>query len=178
MGSWLSYGLGTANENLPAFFVLISQKPGRPAALLPALGQRLPALGPPGRPVPRRGRPGALPRQSRPGSRPPAAARCSTASRELHQIEYDATLDPEINARIAQYEMAYRMQTTVPEVTDLSERARPHLRPVRPRRPQAGHVRGQLPAGPPAGRARRPVHPALSSRLGPPRRPARAASAS
>ena len=51
--------------------------------------------------------------------------------------------------------------------------ARPRLRPLRPRRPEAGHLRGQLPAGPAAGRARRPVHPALSSRLGPSRRPAR-----
>ena len=53
MGAWLSYGLGSANQNLPAFCVLISQRPGRPAALLAALGQRVPALGPPGRPVPR-----------------------------------------------------------------------------------------------------------------------------
>ena len=41
--------------------------------------------------------------------------------RELHQMEYEATLDPAINARIAQYEMAYRMQTSVPEVTNLAE---------------------------------------------------------
>ena len=41
--------------------------------------------------------------------------------RELHQIEYDATLDPAIQARIAQYEMAYRMQTSVPEVTRLAD---------------------------------------------------------
>ena len=65
------------------------------------------------------------------------------------------------------------MQTSVPEVTRPRRRARPRLRPVRPGRAQAGDVRGQLPAGPAAGRARRPVHPALSPRLGPPRRPAR-----
>jgi hypothetical protein len=41
--------------------------------------------------------------------------------RELHQLEYDRSLDPAIQARIAQYEMAYRMQTSVPEVTRLSE---------------------------------------------------------
>jgi uncharacterized protein (DUF1501 family) len=41
--------------------------------------------------------------------------------RELHQLEYDATLDPAIQARIAQYEMAYRMQTSVPEVTRVSD---------------------------------------------------------
>jgi Protein of unknown function (DUF1501) len=39
---------------------------------------------------------------------------------ELHRLEFANTLDPEINERIAQYEMAYRMQTSVPEVTDLS----------------------------------------------------------
>src|SRR6516225_7988265 len=41
--------------------------------------------------------------------------------RELHQMEYDSALDPSIQARIAQYEMAYRMQTSVPEVTRVSD---------------------------------------------------------
>src|SRR5436305_1723737 len=39
--------------------------------------------------------------------------------RELHRMEYDATLDPAVQGRIAQYEMAYRMQTSVPEVMSL-----------------------------------------------------------
>ena len=73
--------------------------------------------------------------------------------RELHQIEYDATLDPAIHARIAQYEMAYRMQTSVPEVTDVCGRARPYLRSLRPGCAEAGNVRRQLPAGPAPGRA-------------------------
>ncbi len=41
--------------------------------------------------------------------------------RELHELEYQRTLDPAVEARIAQYEMAYNMQTSVPEVTDLSD---------------------------------------------------------
>ena len=53
------------------------------------------------------------------------------------------------------------------------ERAAIGARPVRARRSQAGHLRRQLPAGPPAGRARRAVHPALSHGLGPARQPAR-----
>jgi hypothetical protein len=120
MGSWLSYGLGSSNHNLPAFCVLISQKrPDQPLyarlwgnGFLPSAHQGVefragadPVLyleNPPG--VSSRGRRSMLDRL-----------------RELHQAEYDATLDPAIQARIAQYEMAYRMQTSVPEVTQLSD---------------------------------------------------------
>ena len=68
--------------------------------------------------------------------------------------------------------MAYRMQSSVPELTDLSKEPRPHLRALRPRRAQARHVRLQLPAGAAARRARRAFHPALSPRLGPAQQPA------
>ena len=81
-------------------------------------------------------------------------------------------LDPEINARIAQYEMAYRMQTSVPEVMDFANEPQQRARHVRPRGQDARHVRRQLPAGAPARRARRAVHPALSPGLGPARQPA------
>ena len=108
----------------PAFVVLISQGPHRPAALRAALGQRLPAdastracssaaasdpvlyLEEPRRRLARR-----------------AGARCSTASPSCTRCSTTDLGDPEINARIAQYEMAYRMQTSVPEVMDLSQRA-------------------------------------------------------
>ena len=96
---------------------------------------------------------------------------------ELNQLHHAETGDPEILTRIAQYELAYRMQTSVPELTDLSERAEVGPRPVRPRRAQARQLRRQLPAGPPAGRARRAVHPALSHGLGPARQPAQRRSA-
>ena len=75
--------------------------------------------------------------------------------------------DPEILTRIAQYEMAFRMQTSVPELIDLSRRARPRLRHVRPRLAHARDLRRQLPAGAPARRTGRSLHPALPPRLGP-----------
>ena len=76
--------------------------------------------------------------------------------------------DPEILTRIAQYEMAFQMQTSVPDLVDMSKEPPSVLEAYGA---QAGRriVRVELPAGAPAGRARRPLHPALSSRLGPPR---------
>ena len=65
------------------------------------------------------------------------------------------------------------MQTSVPELTDLSGEPDRHLRAVRPGRAQARHLRRELPARPPPGRARRALHPALSPRLGPARRTCR-----
>ncbi|MGC8640164.1 MAG: DUF1501 domain-containing protein [Isosphaeraceae bacterium] len=119
MGAWLSYGLGSANQNLPTFCVLISQRPvDQPLysrlwgnGFLPSVHQGV---------------------QFRAGAEPvlyldnPAGVSDSSRRkmldrlRELHQTEYEATLDPAINARIAQYEMAYRMQTSVPEVTNIA----------------------------------------------------------
>ena len=90
----------------------------------------------------------------------------------LDGLHHDETGDPEILTRVAQYELAYRMQPSVPELTDLSSEPQVDPRPVRPRRAEARQLRRQLPAGPPPGRARRAVHPALSHGLGPARRPA------
>ena len=106
-------------------------------------------------------------------SQPRAAARCSTASPSCTRSSIEDLGDPEINARVAQYEMAYRMQTSVPEVMDVSKEPQETFELYGPEAQAARHVRRQLPARPPAGRARRAVHPALPPRLGPPRRPAR-----
>ena len=169
MGAWLSYGLGSANQNLPTFCVLISQRPvDQPLysrlwgnGFLPSVHQGVQF---------RAGADPVLYLENPPGISSAGRRKMLDRLRELHQMEYEATLDPAINARIAQYEMAYRMQTSVPEVTDLADRARAYLRSLRPRRAEAGNVRGQLPAGQAPGRARRPVHPALPSRLGSSRR--------
>jgi uncharacterized protein (DUF1501 family) len=56
-----------------------------------------------------------------PGISPQSRRNMLDRLRELHEIEYERTLDPAIRSRIAQYEMAFRMQTSVPEVTDLSD---------------------------------------------------------
>ena len=90
-------------------------------------------------------------------------------------MQYDATsATRRSHARIAQYEMAFRMQTTRAGGDGPVATSREHVFELYgPDAQQAGHVRGQLPAGPAAGRARRPVRPALPPRLGPARRPAR-----
>jgi uncharacterized protein (DUF1501 family) len=115
IGSWLSYGLGSANQNLPTFCVLISQKrPDQPLysrlwgnGFLPSVHQGV------------QFRAGAAPvlyLENPPGVSATGRRKMLDRLRELHQMEYDAVLDPAIQARIAQYEMAYRMQTSVPEV--------------------------------------------------------------
>jgi hypothetical protein len=122
LGAWLSYGLGSENQNLPAFVVLISQGSGNKtdqpifsrlwgSGFLPTQHQGV------------RFRSGADPVLYL--SNPPGVD--STSRRQmldgldnLNRLAQQSFGDPEINTRIAQYEMAYRMQTSVPELTDLS----------------------------------------------------------
>ncbi|MEO8427600.1 MAG: DUF1501 domain-containing protein, partial [Verrucomicrobiota bacterium] len=118
MGAWFSYGLGSENKDLPAFVVLMTGT-GQPltvnawgSGFLPTMHQGVqlrsqsdPVLfvnNPPGVSAERR-------RQS------------LDAIRDLNQIRYDALRDPEIQTRIAAYELAYRMQTSVPDVMDISK---------------------------------------------------------
>ena len=109
---------------------------------------------------------GEPPRDARHARRAEPAARSSSFG------------DPETQTRIAQYEMAFRMQTSVPELTDLSKEPQADARPVRPGREEARLVRRQRPARPPAGRARRARRADPAPRLGPARQPAAATSAS
>jgi hypothetical protein len=119
MGSWLSYGLGRVNENLPAFVVMISQGFGNMQAIsnrpwssgfLPSEHQGVNFRGS-GDPVLFLSDPQGITRTDR--------RRMLDAVAQLNQQEYARTQDPEILARIAQYEMAYRMQMSVPELTNL-----------------------------------------------------------
>lgn len=120
-GSWISYGLGSSNANLPAFVVLISQGFGNMQALsarfwgsgfLPSehQGCKLRAAADP-----------VLYLRNPPGVSPADRRRMLDLTAQLNEHEFDRSLDPEIRARIAQFEMAYRMQTSVPELTDLSD---------------------------------------------------------
>ena len=119
-GSWMSYGLGTANENLPAFVVLISQGFGNQQALsarmwgsgfLPSEHQGC------------RLRAGADPvlylRDPAGVTRDDRRKMLDTVA-DLNEQEMAEAMDPEIRARIAQYELAYRMQMSVPDLTDFS----------------------------------------------------------
>ena len=97
------------------------ERQGRPAARLASVGQRLSADETSGRAVPRGERSGALSRQSRRASARTAGGMMLDRLRELHEHQFAGTPDAEIQSRIDQYEMAFRMQTSIPEVTDLSQ---------------------------------------------------------
>lgn len=120
MGSWLSYGLGSANENLPAFVVLVSKdrtEQGLYARLwgngfLPSLHQGVQF---------RSGKDPVLYLQNPDGITGDARRKMLDRLAELHAIQEQREGDPEIRNRVAQYEMAYRMQTSVPEVMDISK---------------------------------------------------------
>ena len=121
-GSWMSYGLGSENENLPGFVVLVSfgssRRPAQPlrqnlwgSAFLPSEHQGV-TLRPSGDPVLYLANPA--------GVNDSARRRMLDTVSALNHSQLEEFADPEINARIAQYEMAYRMQFSVPELTDIS----------------------------------------------------------
>ena len=120
IGSWLNYGLGTDNENLPAFVVLITKgKGGQPlyarlwgSGFLPSRHQGV-RFRPDKDAVLYLGNPAGIDRDSR--------RQMLDRLKELHEIQRDATGDAEIDTRISQYEMSYRMQASVPEATDISD---------------------------------------------------------
>jgi Protein of unknown function (DUF1501) len=123
MGSWLSYGLGSVNADLPAFVVLTSRGAGRPqespvydrfwaSGFLPGehQGVRFRAGN---EPVPFLANPGGVTRSDRRDQLDDLGA--------LNRRHQTALHDSEITTRIAQYELAFRMQTSVPELLDLSK---------------------------------------------------------
>ncbi len=120
-GSWMSYGLGSSNDNLPAFVVLISQGLGNMQALssrfwgsgfLPGehQGARLRSSGDP-----------VLYLDDPPGVSRADRRRMLDLVGELNEAEMARSLDPSIRARVAQAEMAYRMQMSVPDLVDFSD---------------------------------------------------------
>ena len=122
LGAWASYGLGSENRNLPDYLVLISRmkrSSDQPlydhywgSGFLPS-GYQGVKLRNSRDPVLYLRDPEGLPRQLRRGM--------LDAIGELNQARYEVTGDPEIETRIKQYEMAWRMQTSIPELTDLSD---------------------------------------------------------
>ncbi len=122
LGSWLSYGLGSDNEDLPAFVVMNATWTGRKSAqalynrlwgsgFLPSQHQGV-LLRSSGDPV--------LFLSNPDGVNPQTRKEMLTALNQLNRKNYQEVGDPEIHARISQYEMAFRMQTSVPELTDFS----------------------------------------------------------
>jgi len=120
IGAWVSYGLGSENENLPAFVVMVSQGVGNAQALaerawasgfLPTRhqGVKFRASSDP-----------VLYLSNPPGYDSTARRRYLDDLARLNQMKLADYQDPEIATRIAQYEMAFRMQSSVPELADLS----------------------------------------------------------
>lgn len=120
MGAWLSYGLGSANENLPAFVVLISKdRIDQPLyarlwgnGFLSSMHQGVQF---------RSGKDPVLYLANPDGISHDGRRKMLDRLAELNALQQEQTGDPEIQTRIAQYEMAYRMQTSVPEVMDVSK---------------------------------------------------------
>ncbi len=122
MGSWLSYGLGSENKDLPAFVVLLSGENNPDggkscwgSGFLPTVYQGV-EFRSKGDPVLYVSNPDGVSDEVRRNS--------LDAIRDLNRVNRQATGDPEIDTRIAAYEMAYRMQTSVPELTDISREPR------------------------------------------------------
>lgn len=122
-GAWLSYGLGSLNSNLPAFVVLHSTWSAKRDAqavfarlwgsgFLPSQHQGVSL---------RTGDDPVLYLSNPPGVSSTARRRMLDALVALNQKQYAAFGDPETNTRIAQYEMAYRMQTSVPELMNMAD---------------------------------------------------------
>ncbi|MDE0938939.1 MAG: DUF1501 domain-containing protein [Pirellulales bacterium] len=119
MGSWITYGLGSENQDLPGFVVLVSGNKVPSAGksvwgsgFLPGVFQGVQCRTK-GEPVLFVNNPAGMNRQVR---------RLSLDTlRELNQLQMAQQGDPEIATRIAQYEMAYRMQISVPEVMDIGK---------------------------------------------------------
>ncbi len=168
LGAWLSYGLGRMNENLPAFVVLNSKllphtnnQPISPkfwtSGFLSSEHAGV-AFRSAGTPVLNLRDPAGIPRKSRRAFLDGVNA--------INRETYERWRDPETLARINQYELAFRMQRSVPELTDLSQGTRQHVETLRRGSEAERHLCQQLPAGAPDGGTRRPLYPDLPAWLG------------
>ena len=121
MGSWLSYGLGSENKNLPSFIVMISsgKESDQPlytrlwsSGFLPSeyQGVNFRGIGDP-----------VLYLSNPPGIDAGTRRRMLDGLAKLNSKQFQTCADPEINARISQYELAFRMQTSVPELVEVSK---------------------------------------------------------
>ena len=118
IGSWLSYGLGTDNKDLPNFVVMVSQAGGQPLSsqswgngFLPSHHQGVQF---------RSGKDPVLYLNNPYGVHKEDRRRALDYIKQMNEHQLDLWGDPEINSKISQYEMAFRMQTSVPEAVDIS----------------------------------------------------------
>ncbi|MEC9095183.1 MAG: DUF1501 domain-containing protein [Planctomycetota bacterium] len=120
MGAWLDYGLGTENDDLPAFVVLVTKnKGGQPlltrlwgSGFLPSRyqGTRF-----------RSGQDPVLYLSNPQGLSTDARRKMLDRLKELHELKLQQQSSPDLESRIAQYELAFRMQQSIPEVTNTAD---------------------------------------------------------
>jgi hypothetical protein len=118
MGSWVTYGLGSENENLPAFVVMVTGSVGGAgnsmwgSGFLPSKyqGTRF-----------RSGKDPVLYLSNPPGLDSTGRRLMLDRLRELHELKLAEAADPDLEARIAQYELAFRMQSSIPAVTNVAD---------------------------------------------------------
>ena len=120
MGSWVTYGLGSENQNLPGFVVLASggKTPSAGKSLwgsgfLPTVYQGVQCRTDGGDPILYLSDPKGMSRQMR--------RKTLDALNDLNELQHQQIGDPETLTRISQYELAFRMQMSVPEVMDISK---------------------------------------------------------
>ena len=119
LGAWASYGLGSMNDNLPGFVVLVTKKPTDQPLYARLWGNGF--LDSRYQGVRFSSGKDAVFYLSNPDGVCQSGRRALLDKLgELNRMQFEAELDPEIETRISQYEMAYRMQTSVPEVSDAS----------------------------------------------------------
>ena len=166
MGSWLSYGLGSENKNLPAFCVLLSRGKGdiQPLAsrnwgngFLDSIHQGVHLQS---------GHDPVLYLKNPPGTDKESRGKMLEHIASLNRIQEEEFGDPEITARIAQYEMAYRMQTSVPDVMDFSDEPESSFKLYGADSLQPGTFAANCLAGPTPVGARCSLYSTLSYGLG------------
>ncbi len=144
MGAWLSYGLGTINQNLPSYVVLTAGRGSSGGATLWSSGF-LPSvhagvlLRNQGPPILNLENPKGIPSRLQ--------RKALDVVRELNQRRYEEIHDPEIASRIAAYELAWRMQSAAPELTDLSGETQQTLAAYGVDRPEPKYRSGRVGTG-------------------------------
>ncbi|MFB0908964.1 MAG: DUF1501 domain-containing protein, partial [Spirosomataceae bacterium] len=121
MGAWMSYGLGSENQNLPAFCVLLSKGKGNGQGVYSKLWTNGFLDSTHQGVVFSRGDDPILYLNDRESMDKIGRRRMLDNLAELNHLGFEKNGDPEVQAKVKQYEMAYRMQTAVPELTDLSK---------------------------------------------------------
>lgn len=120
MGAWMDYGLGSENEDLPAFVVMVTKgKGGQPlvsrlwgSGFLPSKHQGVRF---------RSGKDPVLYLSNPDGIESESRRSAMDALAKLHQLKLEQASDPQVESRIAQYELAYRMQASIPDAANFSD---------------------------------------------------------